>query len=196
MSQKIKLYDVVKNSYEKDRTKQRDAFKNQGYLYDTSSNDNQQIYYNPDADDAHKLIFSVAGTHNLSDWGTDVYLGMGKLKDTNRYKNAEKALQDAKKRYGVEKATVVGHSLGGAIAQYIGGANDDVYTLDKGATIGQTTRSNEHAYRTSGDVVSLLNSNSTRMKTLKNPNIQTGILPIDAYTAHDVGNIQNEDIFV
>ena len=44
--------------------------------------------------------------------------------------------------------------------------NDKVYTLDKGATIGQKTRTNESAYRSSGDLVSGMNANSTRMTTI------------------------------
>jgi hypothetical protein len=47
----------------------------------------------------------------------------------------------------------------------------------------QKVRNNETHYRTSGDIVSLLNANSKHTKTLKNENIQTGILPIDTYNA-------------
>ena len=58
-----------------------------GYNLDKSiSNHNQQVYYNPNI---KSLLFSVAGTHNLSDAGTDLYLGIGKLKDTNRCKEAD-----------------------------------------------------------------------------------------------------------
>jgi hypothetical protein len=40
---------------------------------------------------------TVAGTHNISDWWTDLYLAAGKLKSTNRYKEADKVLKEAKK---------------------------------------------------------------------------------------------------
>ena len=89
-----------------------------------------------------------------------MYLVMGKLKDTSRYKEAGKTLDNAKHKYGVDSATVTGHSLGGAIAQYMRSKNDKVYSLDKGATIGQKTRTNESAYRSSGDLVSGMNANS------------------------------------
>lgn len=82
------------------------------------------------------------------------------------------------------------------MSQYIAGKNDKVYTLDKGATIGQKTRSNENAYRTSGDIVSALNANSTRMNTLNNYNKSTGFIPMDILKAHNVENIKNEEIFV
>jgi hypothetical protein len=191
----LNLHDVLNNSYAS-RDKQKGAFKNQGYVFDSDLSDiNQQVYYNPRE---KKLLYSVKGTNPLSlkDLGTDAYLAMGKLKDTNRYKEAEKKLQLAKTRYSPKDVVVAGHSLGGSISQYIAGKNDKVYTLNKGATIGQKTRSNENAFRTKGDAVSLLNSNSTRMQTLKNPNIITKIRPVDALLAHNVSNIKKENIFV
>jgi hypothetical protein len=82
------------------------------------------------------------------------------------------------------------------IAGYIASKDDRILTLDKGATIGQKVRNNETHYRTSGDIVSLLNANSKHTKTLKNENIQTGILPIDTYNAHNVDNIKGTPIFI
>jgi len=165
-SKKLSLHTVLKNSYAS-KDKQKTALDSYGYAYDPElSNDNQQVYYNKGK---NKLLYSIAGTHNLSDWGTDAYLAMGHLKDTNRYKNSEETLKKAKKKYGVTNATIAGHSLGGAIGQYVGSANDQVLTLDKGATIGQRSRQNEKAYRSTGDAVSLLNANSKNMTTLSKP---------------------------
>ena len=90
------------------------------------------------------------------------------------------------------------HPLGGTIAGYIGGKGDTVKTLDKGATIGQKVRSNEKAYRTAFDPLSLLNANSKNMTTLPNTNkkIMTGLLPLDAVIngvkAHDVDSIKGQ----
>jgi hypothetical protein len=166
-----------------------------GYEIDKDlSNDNQQVYYNPNE---KKLLYNVAGTHNLSDVGTDVYLGLGKLKDTKRYKYADKTLKQAKQKYGVNKAMIAGHSLGGSIAGYVGNPDvDSIYTLDKGATIGQTVRKGENAYRSKGDVVSLLNANDTNMKILINPNQQTGKFIKDGLDAHNVGNIKYSNISI
>ena len=187
------LHKVLKNSYAS-RKKQKKAFLKDGYRYDKFlSNDNEQVYYNPNN---KKLSMSVAGTHNLSDFGTDIWLAGGLLKNTSRYKEAESTLKRAKQKYDVKNATLAAHSLGGAISQYIASKGDQVYTLDKGATIGQKTRSNEKAYRTSGDLISILNANSTRMKTLKNPQIRTGNVIKDAYNAHNVDNIKNENIMI
>lgn len=192
MSSQVNLYDALKSSYGDKRS--QDALRRAGYQYDSMlSNHNQQVWHNPNE---KKLLYNVAGTHNLKDVGTDIWLALGGLKNTNRYKEASKVLDQAKQKYENSQTTVTGHSLGGSIAQYVAGKDDKVHTLDKGATIGQKTRSNENAYRTRGDAVSALNANSTRMKTLQNNNIQTGIVPVDILTAHDVSNIKDQNIFI
>ena len=187
------------------------------------SNHNQQVYYDKKK---KKLLVSVAGIHNLSDVCTDLYLAAGHLKDTIRFKEAENVLNKAKVKYGVDSTTVVGHSLGGSVSQYIAGSKDKAYTLDKGATIGQKTRLNENAYRTAGDAVSLLNAKPTRITTIAKPkpkpksflgaiasaivstpkaivekglNTATGGLygvAKGVLEAHGVDNIKNESIFV
>lgn len=189
----VNLYDALKSSYGNKRSQEQ--LKSAGYNYDSMlSNHNQQVWYNPNT---KKMLFNVAGTHNLKDWGTDLWLAFGGLKNTNRYKEASKTLDQAKRKYGNDiKTNITGHSLGGSISQYIAGKNDKVYTLDKGATIGQKTRSNENAYRTDGDIVSALNANSTRMKTLNNYNKAQGFLPLDILKAHDVDNIKKSNIFI
>jgi len=205
------LDHILKLSY-KDKNKQKNEMAKQGYNYDSMlSNNNNATYYNPTS---NKLMFSVAGTHSLSDWGTDLWLGAGHLKDTNRYKDSKKLLDQAKKKYNTN-ATISGHSLGGTIAGYIGDRNDKVYTVDKGATIGQKMRSNEHAYRSAGDVVSLLNAGSKHMTTLANPNggllsnvVKSSVIgstnPVlgvanfakNVIQAHDIDNIQKDRIRV
>ena len=102
----LMLFDVIKNSYAKNKAKSMKGFN----LDESLSNHNQQVYYNPNN---KKLLYSVAGTHNLADVGTDIYLGAGHLKDTKRYKEAEKTLKQAKQKYNASKALIAGHSLGG-----------------------------------------------------------------------------------
>jgi len=199
----LSLHDALKNSY-KDKKTQKQEMKKYGYYRDKQlSNHNQQVYYKPED---KKLLVVGTGTHNLSDWGTDAYLATGKLKDTNRYKEFGGVLEKAKKKYGTN-ATVVGHSLSGALAQYAAGKNDKVITLDKGATIGQKTRDNETSYRSKGDVVSTFAQNTKSLGTNHHRNRFIGGLlggipgaligsAVDAYKAHDIGNIKNEKIFV
>jgi len=195
MNKKVSLYNALKNSYAS-KDKQKGAFKNQGYVFDSDlSNNEHQVYFNPTD---KKLLYTIKGTNpfSLKDLGTDLYLATGHLKDTNRYKEEKATLEKAKQRYKPLNTTVSGHSLGASLSQYIASKNDKVYTLDKGATFGQKTRSNEQAFRTSGDLVSALNANSKRMTTLRNPNIKTGIFPIDAYLSHNVDNIKKSNIFI
>lgn len=188
--QQVPLYDVLKAGY--DKTKRNDLNK-YGYNYDSMlSNSNQQVYFNPNE---NKLLVNVAGTHNLSDVGTDIYLAFGDLKSTNRYKQARDTLNKAKEKYGVQNATITGHSLGGAISQYIASKDDKAITLDKGATIGQKSRKNESAYRVEGDVVSLLNAGAKRTTTLEND--KPSFLPIrNVLNAHAVDRIKDKNIFI
>jgi hypothetical protein len=153
---------------------------------------------------------SVKGTNpfSLKDIGTDIYLAAGHLKDTDRYKESKNILEKAKKRYNPKESTLASHSLGGTISQYIAGKDDKVYTLDKGSTLFQKSRPNEKAYRSSGDVVSLLNANSKNMTTLKRPqgigfNRTVGILAGgiggligNALDAHDVNNVKQSNILI
>ena len=190
----VKLYDAIKASYHPQDT----LGKHKNYVKDKDlSNDNEQVYYNKKK---NKLLYTVAGTHSIGDIGTDAYLAVGKLKDTNRYKEAVDVLDKAKAKYKPSKTIASGHSLGGSIVGYL--PVDKKVTLDKGATIGQPISNNERAYRSSGDVVSLMNSGSHNMTTLSNPNKQfrTGNPLVDyavnTLNSHNVSNIKSSNLFV
>jgi hypothetical protein len=203
----MKLAKALKIGY-MDKNQQEKKMSKRGYVRDNElSSGDHQAYINKKNG---KLLFNVTGSHNLSDAVTDGYLAFGGLKNTKRYKEADKMLKKAKEKYHPTSTSVIGHSLGGSIAGLISSKSDHVTTLDKGATIGSRIRSNENGFRTAGDAVSVLNSNSKRMTTLKNDNkkgslvgnvlggITGGIFnrAIDAYKAHDINNIKNEKIFV
>jgi hypothetical protein len=182
------LHEVLKLSYA-DKEKQQQGLKQHGYNYDSRfSNDNHQVYYNPKK---QKLLFSVTGTHNLKDWGTNAYLAMGKLKSTSRYQESDRALKEAKALYNPRKVSITGHSQSGATASYIAQPSDKVFTLDKATTIGQGYRPNEKAYRTSGDIVSILGVHNKNMTTLANKNVFK-----NALTSHNVNNIKDENIYI
>jgi hypothetical protein len=194
----MKLYKALKIGY-MNKDKQESKMGKRGYVRDNElSSGDHQAYFNKKTG---KLLFNVAGTHNLNDVVTDGYLALGGLKSTNRYKEADKMLTKAKEKYKPTSTSVIGHSLGGSIAGLIASKSDDVKTLDKGATIGSRIRSNENAYRSSGDAVSLLNSGSKRMTTLANPSlgivntIKNGIVK-QVVKNHDIDNIKNEKIFI
>jgi len=108
ITKNLSLHDALKNSYADKRT-QKQEMKKYGYYWDKQlSNNNEQVYYKPDE---KKLLYTVSGTHNLSDVGTDLYLAAGHLKDTNRFKEASDIYNKAKLKYAPSNSTVVGHSL-------------------------------------------------------------------------------------
>ena len=215
---KVKLHTALKASYGDKEARKK--LNKKGYILDKElSNDNEQVWYKHKKHGGKKLIYTVAGTHNLSDVGTDVSLAVGQLKSTKRYKEADETLKKAKAKHGVKHASIAGHSLGGSIAGYIASADDDVYTLDKGATIGQPVKQTENAYRYKGDLVSLLNANDSNMKTIHKENERhhdllnntmseshagflmgpfRGLLntPKSALVSHDVNKIKNHEIYI
>ena len=175
----MNLHDVLKNGYSKHKKTNLNGFK----LDKNLSNGNNQVYFN---EPNGKLVYNVNGTRNLRDWGTDIIAGFGGIKSTNRYKQADKTLKEAKKKYKTENSIISGHSLGGAIGSLISSKNDKVYTLNKYG-LGNKMKSNEEGLRTSGDVVSLLNMNSKHMKTINNHSL-------DPLKSHDLNNIKNKNI--
>ena len=195
MNRRLKLHKVLKLSYDNNEQHQQKMKKN-GYAYDSMlSSKNEKVYYNPTQ---NKLLVSVAGTDKFSprDIITDVYLGLGKLQDTSRYKHAHQTIRDAKKKYNVQNATLVGHSMGASVISYAGSKGDTIYTLDKGATIGTKTRSRERAYRSAGDAVSALAANAKNMTTLGSNNYLKDGVVMGALKAHNVSNIKQNKIYI
>ena len=191
-SKQISLYDVLKSSYKNKDDQTRDLLR-YGYLKDGRlSNHNEQIYFNPKS---KKLLNVVAGTHNIKDWGTDIYLGLGHLKDTNRYNEAKTVLNQAKTKYKGFNTTIAGHSLGGAISGYIAGKDDKVITYNSGYTIGSRTRPNSTNFRTHGDIVSVLGNRNKEVKTLNNNNKSSNIIS-NVLSAHNVDNLKKSNIYV
>ena len=181
------LYSTLKNGYSKDK---KDL---NGYVLDRKLSDhNNQIYYNPTN---KKLVHNVVGSHTLHDWvdNAKIAVGIG-FKQSNRYKTSHKKLRQAKEKYNVGNATVLGHSQGGYTAGMISGKNDKVVTFNKAATLGQKVRNNERHYRTD-DIVSLLNANSKHTTNIR-PNKQTGIIPLDLYKNHVVESIKSKKIII
>lgn len=165
MNNKLNLYDALEASYETPKQAKERLKRYNYYVSDTLSTPDIKVAFNPVN---KKLLLLGAGTNKLADIGTDVYLATGNLKLTNRYKEAKALLKKAKQAYNVDRATIVGHSLFGAIGSGIAKNTDKVYTYNKGAGVsGNTYQPNERAYRSAGDVVSLLASGNKNMRTIK-----------------------------
>jgi hypothetical protein len=90
----ISLKTAIKSSYGDKKSKQK--ILDQGYVKDKKlSNANQKVFYNKDTGN---LLFNVAGSRTAKDFlYTDPMLALGRLKSTNRYKEADKALKQPKK---------------------------------------------------------------------------------------------------
>ncbi len=76
--------------------------------------------------------------------------------------------------------------MAGAIAGYIAGKNDKVYTLNSGYTIGQKTKKNRTEYQVAGDAVSLLGSGQKHTKILSGNYKNSGFVSLDALNAHKI----------
>jgi hypothetical protein len=107
----LNLRDVIKNSY---------SPKSElgSYMRPRIIRKRQQVYID---EENKQLLFSVAGTRSGTDIYNDLRLATGGLKNTNRFKSADKTLKDAKELYPDYATTIVGSSLGGSIAGRLGG---------------------------------------------------------------------------
>jgi hypothetical protein len=185
----VRAYDAMKNSY----ASQSDQAKfgaEQGYVYDSAlSNDNQQVYYNPDSG---KMLYSVTGTHNVSDIGTDLKLMTGGLKQTKRYKEAEDTFSLAKQKYQPKESVAYGTSLGGAIASNLDA--DRIISLNKANAIGAKTGKREVAIRSHGDVVSIFGANAKHMNTISSKgNLYDPMTWLNSHGSH---NLKGMDLFI
>ena len=189
----LTLHKALKIGYLRNQKKQKKRLKKFGYRFDPElSNERQNVVaFNPTS---NKLLLIGNGTdpRQEKDLQTDLLLGIGGLKETERYREEKNALLKAKRKYKEADVVIVGHSLYGGIANSIASPNDSVVTLDPALT-NPKPRRNVTNYRTKGDIVSAFASNTT---TLPNPN-QLSLNPIrNILNAHNVDNIRNQPIFI
>lgn len=189
------LYDTLRASYGDEKGKKE--LVKEGYALDSMlSNRNNQVWVNKDD---KKLLHTIKGTNpfSLKDIGTDIYLALGQLDKTDRYKDSKKILQNAKEKYDGFDVSVSGHSLGSSIGHKIAKKDDKFVGLNAGLSPFQPTRShngNHQNYRTRGDVVSIFGANSKNQKLLPNPYFKTNIPIFDALNAHNVATIKHSNI--
>lgn len=69
----------------------------------------------------HELVVGFRGTVNLQDVGTSAHILIGQERDTERFQRSEQVVRDARRRHPhPPRFTLVGYSLGGAIAVHVG----------------------------------------------------------------------------
>ena len=103
-----------------------------------------------------KPYISFRGTQNMHDVGTDAkaYLGLGLGERSKRVAHTKQVVQQVRDKYGVEP-TVIGHSLGGWLAEQSGGKGD-VVTYNKMATGRSVGNKKQTDVRTTNDVASAI----------------------------------------
>jgi poly(3-hydroxyalkanoate) synthetase len=82
------------------------------------SNDKNRVYKDNTSGQAYVLY---PGTKDKKDIGTDIAIGLGGIFTpiqnlTPRYREAKRVANTVKQKYGSEKVTAIGHSLGGGLA--------------------------------------------------------------------------------
>jgi hypothetical protein len=144
------LKDLLSNSY-KDKDKQ-DAQINGLIRDDSLSGKRTQVYVNPLTNEA---TVSHRGTSGIHDVFTDVALSVGLLKNTKRYKHANKIQKQAEKKYDV--TNTIGHSLGAGIAEEVG-KKSKITTLNKPVgvhNVNKRVKKNQKDIKTSFDPISV-----------------------------------------
>lgn len=197
---RLKLGKILKLSYEPNEQRRQKVLKKYGYIYDSELSSPERIVaFNPFQ---KKLLYAPRGTElkhkgnifDNKDLQTDILLGSGGLKQSDRFKNERSTILKAKKKYNEEKVVFTGHSLAGGLLNQM--PTDVITEKDKVITYNAPIlkpRDGSINYRTQGDIFSVFNRGAT---TLQNENPISLRLGQYLLKAHQLENIQNENIFV
>jgi hypothetical protein len=151
-----KIRDLLQASYSRNTPAREIGNKYGLRLDDSLSNAEHKVY----VDRKNRPTVAFTGSRKVGDWMTNALLATGLQGFSTRFRDSKKLMEDVKKKYSAP-ATIIGHSLGGSLAEYAGGKNNKVITLDKGvglSGIGKTIGKNQTDIRTSNDPVSILSN--------------------------------------
>lgn len=110
------------------------------------------------------VVFKGTNPGNLNDLVSDASLAIGAEKNNKRFQNSrsflDKVRESSKRAGSGSKLTVIGHSLGGSLAEYAGNRKKDtVITVNKGSgvrQIGKKIPGNQTDIRSRFDAVSAM----------------------------------------
>jgi hypothetical protein len=159
-----KIKDLLEASYQRNGPARDIGNKYKMKLDDQLSNAEHKVY----VDENNNPTVTFTGSRKASDWSTNLLLATGLQRYSTRFRDSKKLMEDVRKKYN-KPAVITGHSLGGALAEYVGGKDDKIITIDKGVGItgiGKTIPKNQTDIRASNDIVSLIN-NTQRNKGKK-----------------------------
>jgi hypothetical protein len=179
------LKDLIQASYSRN-TPAREIGKKYGYVLDDDlSNAEQKVFL--DKNKNPKIVFT--GSRKGMDALTDLAVLGGVAGLTPRFQNSSKLVDKVKQKYKNRPITAIGDSLGGTLAESVGGKVDKVITTSKGVGlfgIGKKIRSNQTDIRASNDVISLLRNTQSGGKKVVIKGTK-GI--INPFASHDYRNL-------
>lgn len=164
------LKDLLKSSYLPQK-KAEELMSQKGYTYDKDlSNMEQKVFVSPTG----KPIIAERGSTRVSDWLVEdpkILFGGGLFGDSRRVSQSKQLSKETEAKYGMAP-TLVGHSLGGYLAEKGARKGSDVYTYNKASGLPSafySTPKSQHDYRTTLDIPSALSSyqGGGEHKTLK-----------------------------
>ena len=129
------------------------------------------------------------GTKDNKDIATDIAIGLGGLFTpiqnlTPRYREAKRVASIVKQKYGSDKVTAIGHSLGGGLAASSGIQKRITYNKAVGLSdLWRPVSSGQIDYRTKKDPVSFLSYFQRYKKGAKKIQINRGNGLIDSHAA-------------
>ena len=178
---------LIKASYKMNGKAKKIGAKN-GFKLDKSlSNREAKVFI--DADNNPNVVYT--GSRKASDWVTNAQLAVGLLGNTQRLKRSQNLMNEVKTKYKNKPVTTIGHSLGGSLAESVGG-DKAVITVNKGvglAGIGKKINANQTDIRTGTDPVSILSRFQTGGKKIIIPNTNY-VNPLKAHSFNDVSSLK------
>ena len=153
--------DLIDAGYKKFKSEEENQILRKHNLSrdESLSNDKNRVYKDNTSGKAYVLY---PGTKDKKDIATDIAIGLGGLFTpiqnlTPRYREAKRVASKVKQKYGSDKVTAIGHSLGGGLAASSGIQKRITYNKAVGLSdLWRPVSSGQIDYRTKKDPVSFL----------------------------------------
>lgn len=149
------LKNLIEASYQRNKKANEIGNKSGYHLDESLSNSEHKVF----TDDQGNPYVSFTGSRKFSDWLNDGLLAVGLESLSPRFFTSKELMDRVHYKYNNKPTTVVGHSLGGSLAEYSSNKNDKVYTVNKGvglSGIGKHITNNQTDIRNITDPVSML----------------------------------------